>query len=398
MNNTWCRFYQSCMRFAMGFVNFRFPELIQGEGSVLRLPLILKNLGIQSVLIVTDAGLVSLGMIEPLVQKLNEEGIKNSVYSKTVPNPTVDNIEEAYLQYQNEQHQAVIAFGGGSPMDCAKGVIARVANPNKSIESMKGLLKVRHQVPLLFAIPTTAGTGSEATVAAVISNHAKQEKYTMNSPKLIPAYAILDPLLTIKLPKSVTSTTGIDALCHAIEAYIGHSNTKISEKYALKAIKAIFANLEVAYEEPTNIVARTNMLVAAYDAGVAFTRAYVGNVHALAHPLGAFYNTPHGLAIAVVLPHVLDFYLDKEPKRMAMIARELEIPGCNDLELARNLINKIKQLERSLEIPETLDCIQEKDLVAMVKRASHEANPLYPVPVIMSETDMLNIYHQIMTK
>ncbi len=392
----YCRIYQKVFYVCSYLLGFREPEVISGENSILKLPGFIKEKGINSVLIVTDAGILGLGLVDGLIDGLKKEGINYSVYSKVVPNPTIDNIEEAYAQYLKNKHEALIAFGGGSPMDCAKGVGARSVNPKRSIPQMKGLLKVGHKIPTLFAIPTTAGTGSETTVAAVVTNSKTHEKYPLNDPKLIPAYAILDPVVTVKLPKHITSTTGMDALTHAVEAFIGSSNTANTKRQAIEATKLIFENVKVAYDEPENIQARNNMQIAAYKAGVAFTRAYVGNVHAIAHTLGGMYGVPHGLANAVILPYVLDWYGETAYKKLAILAREVGIEGNSDEELAKNFVKAIRDYNKYMNIPDKIEGIKEEDLETMITRAQSEANPLYPVPRIMSREDMKDMYHTIM--
>ncbi len=397
MYKMYCRFYQKTFRMTSFLFPWRKPELIQGENSLRKLSKVVKDQNIESVLVVTDKGLISLGIIDRLLVDLKEEGIKVSVYDKTIPNPTIHNIEEALHMYKENNCQGIIAFGGGSPIDCAKGVGARLARPNKSIEKMKGILKVRKQIPPLFAVPTTAGTGSEATVAAVISNSETHEKYPVNDMSLIPHYAVLDPLLTVKLPPHITSSTGMDALTHAIEAYIGKSNTKETTQYSMEAVKLIFDNLYEAYTNGSNITARTNMQKAAYLAGVAFTRAYVGNVHAIAHTLGGFYSFPHGLANAIILPHVLEYYGTTVHKPLAELADLVGIGSEGDTieQKANQFIEEIKRLNRKMDIPNTVEGIVEKDIPLMVERALKEANPLYPVPKIFSKADMLHLYNVI---
>lgn len=256
----------------------------------------------REVLIVTDKGIVSLGLLNGLLQDLADTGIRYVVYDNTVPNPTIDNIEEALEAYKKEECQGIIAVGGGSSMDCAKGVGARIARFNKTIPKMKGQFKVLKKLPPLFAVPTTAGTGSETTVAAVTTDSRTHEKYAINDLSLIPHYAVLDPVLTVKLPPSITATTGIDALTHAVEAYIGQRNTTQTILQARTAVELIFENLYEAYQNGENLVAREKMQKASFLAGAAFTRAYVCNVYAIAHTLGGFYSVPHGLANSVLLP------------------------------------------------------------------------------------------------
>lgn len=390
-----CRTYQFVMKIAANFLPFRQPEILEGLEKV---PEQIEKLGIASVLIVTDDVLHNkLHLIDGLKEGLEAKGIKYAVYDKTVPNPTIDNIEEGVALYKENACNALIAFGGGSPMDCAKGIGCRIARPNKEIPKMKGVLKVMKKLPVIFAVPTTSGTGSEATLAAVISNSLTHEKYAINDPVLIPKYAVLDPSLTLKLPKHITSTTGMDALTHAVEAYIGSSNTELTKAMAIKATKLIFENLKNAYDNGEDIKARRNMQLASYYAGVAFTRAYVGNVHAIAHTLGGFYGVPHGLANAVILPHILDFYGEKAYVKLSELANAVGIKGTTEAK-AKQFIQAVKDMNAYMNIPTTIDGIKEEDIPTMVERAFKEANPLYPVPKIMSKEEFTAMYHEIATK
>ncbi len=390
-----CRTYQFVMKIAANFLPFRQPEILEGLEKV---PEQIEKLGIASVLIVTDDVLHNkLHLIDGLKEGLEAKGIKYAVYDKTVPNPTIDNIEEGVALYKENGCNALIAFGGGSPMDCAKGIGCRIARANKEIPKMKGVLKVMKKLPVIFAVPTTSGTGSEATLAAVISNSVTHEKYAINDPVLIPKYAVLDPSLTLKLPKHITSTTGMDALTHAVEAYIGSSNTELTKAMAIKATKLIFENLKNAYDNGEDIKARRNMQLASYYAGVAFTRAYVGNVHAIAHTLGGFYGVPHGLANAVILPHILDFYGEKAYVKLSELANAVGIKGTTEAK-AKQFIQAVKDMNAYMNIPTTIDGIKEEDIPTMVERAFKEANPLYPVPKIMSKEDFTAMYHEIATK
>lgn len=384
------------MKIAANFLNFRQPEIINGLGE---LPAAVKKNGISSLLIVTDDVLHNkLKLIDSLKEGLEAEGIKYVVYDKTVPNPTIDNIEEGVKLYNENACAGIIAFGGGSPMDCAKGIACRIARPNKQIPQMKGVLKVCKKLPPIFAVPTTSGTGSEATIAAVVSNSQTHEKYAINDPVLIPKFAVLDPTLTVGLPKHITSTTGMDALTHAVEAYIGKSNTQKTEDFAIKATKLIFENLKKAYDDGTDLKVRRNMQLASYYAGIAFTRAYVGNVHALAHQLGGVYGTPHGLANAVILPHILDYYGSSDYARLARLANAVGIKGATDEAKAKQFIQAVKDMNAYMNIPTTIKGIKEEDIPTMVDRAYKEANPLYPVPKIMSKKEMAVMYREIAEK
>ena len=378
---------------------WRKPDILEFDNGVLGLPQFIKDQGIERVLLVTDEGLKNLGLCDGLVNKCKEVGLKCAWYYKAVPNPTINNIEDGLAMYKENDCQAIIAFGGGSPMDCAKGIGARVARPNKPIPKMKGILKVNKKLPPLFAIPTTAGTGSETTVAAVISNPETHEKYPINDPHLIPKYAVLDATLTAGLPQKITSTTGVDALTHAVEAYIGSANTKETKEMAIKATKLIFENLKKAYDNGKDLEARANMQKAAFYAGVAFTRAYVGNVHAIAHTLGGFYGVPHGLANAIILPIMLDVYGEKAHKKLAELATVVGIEGATDAEKATKFIQAIKDLNESMTIPKYVEnVIKDEDIPLLAKRAQAEANPLYPCPVLFDEKEFRQLYLTIQGK
>lgn len=397
MYKMYCRSFQGVMRTASYLMPWREPQLLEGENSLRELAKLIKKQEIESVLIVTDQGIVSVGLMDEFLEDLRAEGINYCLYDKTVPNPTIDNIEEALDMYSTNKCQGIVAFGGGSPMDCAKGVGARVARPNKSLAQMKGVLKVLKKLPPMFAIPTTAGTGSEATLAAVVSNSSTHEKYAIMDTSLIPHFAVLDPLLTVKLPPHITAATGIDALTHAVEAYIGRSNTKDTKKYSLDAVRLIFENLYEAYSNPTNLTARSNMQKAAYLAGMAFTRAYVGYVHAIAHTLGGFYSVPHGLANAIILPYVLEYYGDSVHQPLAELADLVGIGVQSDTieQKAVKFIDAIKILNEKMDIPKKVSGINESDIPVMVERALQEANPLYPVPRILFKEDIFHLYRQI---
>ena len=292
--------------------------------------------------------------------------------------------------------EGFIAFGGGSSMDCAKVAAARVVKPNQTVRQMRGYLKVLKKLPPFFAVPTTAGTGSETTVAAVVTDPETHEKNAINDICLRPKFAVLDPELTVGLPPHITSTTGMDALTHAVEAYIGRSNTKQTREQAEKATKRIFDNIEEAYNNGKDYEARANMLKGSYWAGCAFTRAYVGYVHAIAHNLGGLYGTPHGLANAVILPYVLEWYGDCIYPQLAKLADIVGITGSSEAEKAQAFIAAIKKLNADMNIPTTFDFIKEEDLPTLIHRALKEGNPGYPVPRIMDYNDMEGVIRRFM--
>ena len=393
------RAFQKAMYVGLALMKWREPELITGAGCLKDVAQKLIDLGLKRPLIVTDGFLHSIKIYAPLTDEMDRLGIPYSIYGEAVPNPTVHNIADAYKIFTDDGCDCLIAVGGGSSMDCAKGCGAQAANPHRTLAQMKGLLKVRRNIPTLFAVPTTAGTGSEVTVTAVISNPEARDKYLMNDLHLIPHYAVLDPTLTYNLPKPVTSTTGLDTLTHAVEAYIGSANTKRTKENALAAVKLVFENLYTAYEDGHNEEARLNMQNASYRAGLAFTRAYVGTVHALAHAIGGFYGVPHGLANSILLPVVLRAYGKSAHKKLAELADLIGIQGATVAEKANKFIDAIEELNRKMEIPTKIEgkwAIKEEDLPALAKHAFDETNPLYPVPKIFSEEELIGIYRSVM--
>lgn len=394
LKKIYCRIFQTAFRIALPFLPYREPEILEQMYDVGPL---FYRLHVNTVLLVTDPFLRSSGSTRELEEHLADTGIRCIVYDKTNANPTVKNIEEARELYEKENCEALIAFGGGSSMDCAKGVGARIAYPKKSLEQLKGLLRVLRKIPLLVAIPTTAGTGSEVTLAAVITDGDKKHKYTMNDFTLIPRYAVLDPTVTYTLPPSLTATTGMDALTHAVEAFIGRSTTRETRKMALEATHLIFEHIETAYNEPGNKKARYFMLRAAYKAGIAFSKSYVGYVHAVAHSLGGQYNTPHGLANSVLLPIVLESYGKKVYRKLHILGVAAGVCTKEDSHKdgAEAFIHAIYELNERMNIPKTLPGIQKEDIEIMARHADKEANPLYPVPKLMNAKELEKFYELV---
>ena len=395
----YCRMYQAALRAASYFLPWRLPELISGAGSISRLPLSIKKKGLKKALIITGKTIYAKGYLNTLETAFKSEGINYVMFDEVTPNPTVDLCEFAKQVYDDCVCDCIVAFGGGSPMDCAKGAGARIVRPTKPLSKMKGVLKVMKKLPPLFVVPTTAGSGSETTLAAVISDTKNRDKYAISDPALIPKVAVLDPEITVHLPKFITATTGMDALTHAVESYIGKANTRNTKKWAEQAIVLIYENLLKAYQNPTDLKAREGMQLASFYAGKAFTRAYVGYVHALAHALGGFYDTPHGLANAVLLPVVLKAYGSSIYKKTARLARliGLSSKSKNDESATNDFITWIENLNASMQIPEKFQnddgtkVIKESDIPLLAKKAFKETNPLYPVPRILSKDELCKI-------
>ncbi len=390
----YCRIYQGVFRLVLPFLPYREPKILN---SLNEIPDLLEKLNKKSAMLVTDSGIRGFGITKPLEELLEKRKIKLVVYDKTRPNPTVENVEEARELYLKENCECLIAFGGGSAMDCAKALGARIAYPKKSLNQLKGLLKVLRKTPILIAIPTTAGTGSETTLAAVITDSEKQHKYTLMDFTLIPSYAVLDPTVTFTLPPHLTSTTGMDALTHAVEAYIGRSTTRETRKKALEATKLVFENIEKAYKNGKDKEARANMLKAAYLAGIAFSKSYVGYIHAIAHSLGGQYNIPHGLANAVIMPYVLEEYGKSVYQKLHRLAVAAGVSDKNEpyKQSAEKFIERIKTLNKNMNIPDKIDGVNEKDIFLMAKHADKEANPLYPVPKLMNAKELEKLYYKV---
>lgn len=394
LKKIYCRCFQFAFKMAIPLLPYRDPVEM---ASVDEVPVLLKKLGRRSVLVVTDSTLRERGVTKRLEEALRVAGIKAAVYDRVQPNPTIRNVEEARRLYMKKNCKALIGFGGGSSMDCAKAVGARLAYPKRNIRQLKGILKVWRRIPPLIAIPTTAGTGSEVTVAAIITDSERKHKYCINSFPLIPHYNVLDPSVTYSLPAYLTATTGMDALTHAVEAYIGNSTTKKTRALAKRAVKLIFANIEKAYKDGEDYQARNNMLHASNMAGLAFSISYVGYIHAVAHSLGGQYGVPHGLANAVLLPIVLEDYGPCVYKKLAELAEAGGIAkeGASDEVNAKRFIQKIRELNKKMKIPEKLEGIRKEDILVMAHHADMEANPLYPVPKLMDARELSRYYHMV---
>lgn len=394
LKSAFCRTFQTAFRIALPFLPYREPEIIK---SCSELEYVFRKEKIKSPLIVTDSGITRNSLTKPLEDILKKYGIAYIIYDKTQPNPTVHNVEETLKIYLQNNCDSLIAIGGGSSMDCAKALGARLVYPERSLGQLKGILRVMRTLPPLIAIPTTAGTGSEVTLAAIITDSEKQHKYALMSFPLIPRYAVLDAALTYSLPPHLTATTGIDALTHATEAYIGRSTTKETCRLALEAAKLIFENIENAYNDGHNRIARENMLFAAYKAGIAFSKSYVGYIHAVAHSLGGTYGTPHGLANAVIIPYVLEAYGKSAYKKLHEIGIAVGVSDKNDSHEigAKKFIKAVRDLNKRIGIPDKLTGIKKSDIPQMARNAEAEANPLYPVPKLMTRKELEKFYYII---
>lgn len=395
LKRIWCRMFQGAFRLAIPLLPYRRPEQVK---DVADLPALLAEKGCQSVLVVTSPSVAKMAGTKRLLDGLRGVGVACSVYDKTVPNPTTDTVEEALTLYKAGNCQAIIGIGGGSSLDCAKAVGVRAVLPSKPLSKLGGVLKVRKRLPTLAAIPTTAGTGSETTIAAVITDAETRDKYAISDFPLIPDYAVLDPEMTLTLPPHLTASTGMDTLTHAVEAFVGRSTTKDTREDALAAVKLIFENLERAYRDGSDLEARRNMLLASFRAGCAFTKSYVGYVHAVAHSLGGAYNVAHGYANAVILPVMLRAYGSAIYPQLAQLAEAagLAAPGTDQREAALAFLDGVDALKTRCGIGSTIPELRREDIPALARHADREANPLYPVPVLMDADELAELYQRLL--
>ena len=400
MTNTleliWCRTFQAVLKVGNYFMGYRMPHYLEGPGKIAELGAFLKEKKLNDVLVVTGSGMVRRGQVKPMLDGFEANGIRYTLQTYDTTDPTSDDVEAGYKTYKENGCKTIVALGGGSRIDCAKGIAAKVVHPRKKVSQLQGLLKVHWPIPTFVAIPTTAGAGSETTVAAVITDSATHRKAAINDPFLIPKYAVLDPELTTGLPPYTTATTGMDALAHAVEAYTNHTyNTKLENKLAKEAVKLIHDNILIAYEDGKNLEARQNMQRGAFYAGRAFTRGCVGYVHAVGHTLGGLYGVAHGLAMAVLLPHVMREFGASAHKRLAELADVCGIEGRNEAEKANAFIAWIEQTNAKMGLPDGFDVIKDEDIPQMIAWARKEANPLYPVPVVWGEKDFRRLIKAI---
>ena len=373
----------------------RVPVTFVGGEATRELCEAIAGLGFDRVLVVTDAGLVEVGLAARVTDALTTCGVKWSLYDGVQPDPTFAQVDAGLERLRADGCDAVLALGGGSPMDAAK-VIAASGGTGLAPAALEGRFKVRRPPLPLFAVPTTAGTGSEVTFAAVVSDTDTHTKKFFVDPNLLPQMAALDPTLMLGLPPQITAATAIDALTHAVESWIAVTATPQTEAYARVAVRLIFEQLPNAYSDGSNLAARKAMALAAYYAGLAFTRTSVGYVHAIAHNLGARYGTPHGLANALGLPHVLEFSKPDAGERLARLADVIGLAGASDAEKADAFIAGVVELERKVGIPSTLDVLRAEDVPAIAAAAVSEAHMNYPVPRYMTQPECETLVRKLL--
>ncbi len=383
---------------AVRFLPIPQPVLLVGPGASGRLGQTIAGFGHGKLLIVTDSIISKLGLLDDLTNALTAGGAEYVIFDAITPDAPIPLIEQGIDFYWEHGCDAIVAFGGGSSMDASKAIAAAVANPGKTLRELAGYFKGLQTPVKIYAVPTTAGTGSEVTVAAVISDPERQTKLVIVDTRLVPKMAALDPCLMTGLPPHITAATGIDALTHAIEAFVGKWANPYTDDMALSAVGLIFDNLRVAYSDGKNLEARERMALAATYAGLAFTRANVGYVHAIAHQFGGKYHTPHGLANAIMLPWVLKFSLPAITDRLALLAVRAKLGQKDEPEdvLAQKFLDAVDQLNLDLGIPTFLAALKESDIPQLAEAACHEARTGYPVPRYMTQAVCEDIIRQVL--
>lgn len=388
---------QKFLKEVLKVLPFPKPTLFTGPNSSIELCETISYTGQKRVLIVTDATLLGLGILDKIQNTLKENKVEYFIYDGILPDPTYNQVQEGLEIFKENQCDSVLAVGGGSSIDAAK-IISALATNQKSIQEISGMFQVWKLPAPLYAIPTTAGTGSEGTVAAVVSDPKTNQKTLIMDPKVVPQMAALDPTLMIGLPPHITAATGMDALTHAIEAYVSTNALPDSDSNALAATKLIMENLTNAVNEGQNLKARQSMAMASFYAGLAFTRAGVGYVHAIAHNFGAKYHTPHGLANAIVLPHILEFSKENILERLAKLAEVSGLKQDNDTkeDLAQKFIDKIQKMKREYDIPDKLKELKKDDIPSIAREALKEAHFTYAVPRYMDQSQCESIVAKMM--
>lgn len=391
------RIYMIVFKAATAILPFKWPQTFEGPDSSLELCRHIHTQGHSKVLIVTDAMLVKLGLLDKMKAELDSLKLAYVVYDGVQPDPTIEQIESGYSILADNGCDAILAVGGGSSIDAAKMIGARAKN-NKPVVKMAGLFRVFWGILPLYAVPTTAGTGSEVTIAAVVSDPEQQKKLPVMDLKLMPTAAALDSALMVGLPPAITAATGMDALTHAVEAYISRNAMKKTDELAVQATHLIMNNLETAYKDGSNLEARQKMAHASHLAGIAFTQAGVGYVHAIAHKLGALYHVPHGLANAIVMPYVLEYSKPNCSHRLAQLARACDIGPTDgqDAELAEAFIQRIREMNAAFKIPTSVKELKASDVDEIAQSAIAEARFTYAVPRYMNRENCAHVVRQLL--
>jgi len=376
--------------------------ILHGGGSRRGLPGLAASLGIKRPLLVTDPGVIALGFADEIGSLLTGEGLDVQTFHEVQPDPADTNVEAGTIAARNHRADAIIALGGGSPIDTAKVIAVRDANPGPLRDYM-GLHKILNRGLPLIALPTTAGTGSEATKVAVITDTSAQEKMMMLSTPLLPTAAVVDYEFSLGMPRSLTSAVGVDTLTHGIEAFVSRKANPMTDPLALSCIRLVGEHLVNAWDEPGNAPARQGMMLAATQGGMAFANSSVCLVHGMSRPIGAVFHLPHGLSNAILLPAVTRFSVEANPGRYATVARTL--PNCaaigdSDSSACEQLVDWLEKMNDRLDIPPLRACAKQDDATfeAQVEKMATDAlasgspnnNPRVP-----SQPEIVTLYREI---
>ena len=371
-----------------------------GPGSRQELPAVMKRLNLKKALVVSDKGLIKVGTTKMVTDVLDAAAIPYDIFSEIKPNPTVTNVQQGVEAFKASGADCLIAVGGGSSMDTAKGIGIVSNNPEfADVVSLEGVAPTKNKSVPILALPTTAGTGAEVTINYVIIDEQKQKKMVCVDPNDIPAVAIIDPELMYSLPKGLTAATGMDALTHAIEGYITKGAWALSDMFEIEAIRMIKANLVTAVEEPTNPKGREGMALAQYVAAQAFSNVGLGLVHGMAHPMGALFDVPHGVANALLLPVIMEFNMPQCIEKYGRIAEAMGVDttGMSPAEAAQAACDAVKALAIQVGIPQHLTQlgIQEKDIPALAAQAIEDVcTPGNPRDV--TEAEIIELYKKVL--
>jgi alcohol dehydrogenase class IV len=386
-----------CLKVTASLPLIKEPNLFEGENSSLDLVDDIAGQNHKSVLIVTGAGLVRRGQVQPIVDRFEKHNISVTIFDRVEPDPTFSITNEALDLLLENQCECVLAIGGGSAMDLAK-VIALSASNKKRPEKLTGYFKALRKPLPFYAVPTTAGTGSEVTVISVLSDNQTKSKSFVIDPRTASLSTALDPTFMVTIPPALTAATGMDALTHAIEAYVGRNGSAYTDEQAMEAIRLICKYLPTAVADGSNIEARSALALASYKAGLAFTKASLGYVHAISHQLGAKYGVAHGLGNAILLPHVIKYSAPSIENKLATIAKAIGIDQANDdtQQLAKRMVEFLFDFNKEVGIPNHLAELKEQDFPGIVKDAMSEAYFNYPVPRFMQEQQCNQLLQQLL--
>jgi len=411
------------LKVAVKFIPQNQPIIFSGQNSSLSLAQLIIDQGALRVLIVTDSILNNLGIADDICQRLRQQNVEVIIFDKVTPDPNENIVENGIRTIRQHNCDLVLGIGGGSSLDAAKMIAVLAVSGQsklalntrstncldsqpqniKSVKDVAGILKIKQRGLPLFLLPTTSGTGSEVTMAAVITDSFTETKSLVISPHIMPIATALDPILMQGMPAKITADTGFDALTHAIEAYLSTHANEQTNLYALCAIKLIFKSLPSAYQNGSDLAARESLALASCYAGLAFTKAGLGYVHAISHQLGAKYHLPHGMTNAVILPHVLEFNLTVSQARLSVLAKAISGPEqsarlkeMDQAKQAEYFLEKVRELQQSVNIEQTISAINLEDLESIAKGALKEAHYLYPVPKYLTLNQCKSLLRKLM--